>query len=94
MISLKGFGFVSPIVIDEVAIKQPQINSALTGIMFTFCLIPAIGLILSAISMKWFPLDGPDWFEKKEELYKLHIQKEIEYLNELQIKKDVIEGRK
>jgi len=84
LISLKAFGFVSPIIEDGVAIKQPQIDLGLKGIMFTFCLIPAIGLILSAISLKWFPLDGPDWFEKKEELYKLHLQKEIEYLNEFQ----------
>ena len=86
LISIKGFGFVSPIVEDGVAIKQPQIDSTLRGIMFTFCLIPAIGLILSAISLKWFPLDGPDWFEKKEEIYKLHLKKEEEYLNEIQKK--------
>jgi len=90
LITLKGFGFISPIIEDGVAKKQDQIDMALIGIMFTFCLIPAIGLILSAISLKWFPLDGPEWFEKKEELYKLHLQKEIEYLNELQ-KKTIID---
>jgi len=90
LISLKGFGFVSPIIEDGVAIKQDQIDRGLMGIMFTFCLIPAIGLILSAISLKWFPLDGPDWFDKKEELYKLHLQKEKEYLSELQ-KKTIID---
>ncbi len=90
LITLKGFGFISPIIEDGVAIKQSQIDSALTGIMFIFCLIPAIGLILSAISLIRFPLDGPDWFEKKEEIYKLHLQKEEEYLNELQ-KKTIID---
>lgn len=86
LIAIEGFGFVSPIIEDGVAIKQSQNDNALMGIMFTFCLIPAIGLILSAFSLKRFPLDGPDWFEKKEELYKLHLQKENEYLNELQKK--------
>ncbi len=90
LITIKGFGFVSPIIEDGVAKKQLQIDSALNGIMFTFCLIPAIGLILSAISLIWFPLDGPEWFEKKKEIYNLHLQKEEEYLKELQ-KKNIID---
>ena len=75
--------FVQPIIVDGVAIKQPQTDSGIMGLLIAFFIIPAILLVISAVSLKWFPLDGPEWLKKKKYIMELHAQKEREYLQKL-----------
>jgi len=83
LVIIVGFGFVTPKLVNGEAVKQPQTDMALMGIMLAFCLIPAILLAFSAIFMRWYPLDGPEWKEKKKSLIELHKQKEREYVKRL-----------
>ncbi len=76
---IDGFGFVRPIIVDGIAIKQPQGDLAITGILFSLAIIPAIGIIISMIAMKWYKLDGPKWIEQKLFIIKCHEQKQQEY---------------
>ncbi len=46
-------------------------------------LIPAILLVISAVALRLFPLDGPEWFKKLKYMMELHEQKEREYLQKL-----------
>ncbi|MGV9199113.1 MAG: MFS transporter [Promethearchaeia archaeon] len=78
-----AFGFRSPEIIGEVSYQQPQTDLALMGIMVAFCLIPGIFLGISAIAMKFYPLAGEEWTQKKKKLMKIHEQKEREYLKKL-----------
>lgn len=80
---IRVFGFIDPIAKGDEVIKQSQSDMALIGIMFAICIIPAIGLAISFIAMKWYPLDGPEWNEKKKYLMDLHAQKEREYVQTL-----------
>ncbi len=77
------FGFIQPILRDGVAIKQPQTQLARIGIMFAFCVVPAALLAISALFMKWYPLDGPEWKEKRRSIMDLHQKKEEEYVKSL-----------
>ena len=63
-------------VIDYAA--QPQ--SAKDGLFLCWFLITGILLILSAVAMYFYPLYGEKWNAQKEELAKIHMQKEEEYL--------------
>ncbi|MHA1491360.1 MAG: MFS transporter [Promethearchaeota archaeon] len=54
------------------------------GIMIGFTLIPAIFILFSAFAMKYFPLDGEEWNKKKEELKKIHAEKEKRYIEQLE----------
>lgn len=60
-----------------------QPNSALLGIMIGFTLVPAVFMFISALVMKFFPLDGPKWDAQKMELKVIHDQKEKEFLEYL-----------
>lgn len=82
------FGFIPPIIIGDVSINQPQDELAKTGILVILCIIPAVLLLLSAFALHWYPLDGPEWIEKKKNIFKLHEQKEMEYLQSLERKKE------
>ncbi|MBD3339863.1 MAG: MFS transporter [Candidatus Lokiarchaeota archaeon] len=62
---------------------QTQSPSAQLGIMIGFTIIPAIFIIISALVVKFFPLYGPEWEEKKVELKKIHERKEKEYISNL-----------
>lgn len=53
------------------------------GIMLGFALIPSIFLIIGAIAMFSYSLDGPNWLLQKEELINIHIQKEQAYLKHI-----------
>ena len=53
------------------------------GIMFGLTIIPAIFVLVSAIIMKFYPLDGPEWIEQKLKLNKIHEQKEKDYIKYL-----------
>ncbi len=61
-----------------------QTSQAQFGIILGFTLIPAICLVLSALALKWYKLDGPEWFEKKKKLNAIHLQKEQGYIAQLQ----------
>lgn len=63
--------------------SQAQTASAQMGIMIGFTIVPAIFILISALAMKFFPLDGPDWNKQKVELKKIHEEKEKEYLEYL-----------
>lgn len=53
------------------------------GIILAFGIIPAICYGISAISIVWFPLDGPEWEKKKKELQQVHLKKEAEFIQSL-----------
>ena len=67
--------------------SQAQTESAQMGIMIGFTIVPAIFILISALAMKFFPLDGPDWNKQKVELKKIHEEKEKEYLEYLKKQK-------
>jgi len=77
LLVISGFGFDNT--------QSTQSESALFGIQIGFALIPAICFIISAITLwKWYKLDGEDWNAKKNELGRIHLQKEEEYIARLQ----------
>lgn len=75
LVIISGYGF------QEAASTQP--DSAILGIMIGFTIIPAIFIFLSALIMKFYTLDGPEWTEQKLKLQGIHEKKEIEYLQHL-----------
>ncbi|MCP4764229.1 MAG: hypothetical protein GY870_20820 [archaeon] len=54
-----------------------------TGVLIAFTIIPIICLIAAIIALKWYPLDGKEWNEKKKRIQEIHIQKEKEYVEYL-----------
>jgi len=48
--------------------------------MLGLSIIPAIFVLLRAIVMKFYPLDGPEWLEQKLKLNRIHEEKEREYI--------------
>ncbi|MFW9897638.1 MAG: MFS transporter [Candidatus Thorarchaeota archaeon] len=62
---------------------QTQSKNAQLGIMIALALIPAIFVLFSALIMKYFPLDGPEWNKQKLELKKIHDEKEKKYIKYL-----------
>ena len=57
-----------------------QSDPAKVGIMVGFFLVPSILFLIAAIMFKWYPLHGKEWESKKEEIAKIHQQKENDYL--------------
>ena len=57
-----------------------QTETAKLGIMIAFTLIPAILILISAFFMKFYALSGPEWNEKKEQLRRVHAEKEKSYM--------------
>ncbi|HEY0088040.1 MAG TPA: MFS transporter [Candidatus Lokiarchaeia archaeon] len=60
--------------------SNTQSFGAKVGIMMIMTVIPAIFLALSVIIMLFYPLDGPEWDKKKNQLIKLHENKEKIYI--------------
>ena len=83
LIIITSFGFDSE--------QQTQEFPAQLGIMIGFALIPSIFLILGALVMFFYPLDGPHWLSQKAEIIKIHEKKELEYLKYLQSKRKRLE---
>ncbi|MFX0036083.1 MAG: MFS transporter [Candidatus Hermodarchaeota archaeon] len=79
LLTISNFGF------DEEL--QVQNYYAQLGILIGFTLIPAVFLIIGAITMLLYRLDGPEWLSQKEELIKIHEKKELDYLNYLEAKR-------
>jgi GPH family glycoside/pentoside/hexuronide:cation symporter len=75
LITISSFGF------QEAA--KTQSDTAILGIMLGFTIIPAAFVLFSAILMKYYTLDGPEWTEQKLELYQIHEKKEKEYIEYL-----------
>ncbi|GAB4320476.1 MAG: MFS transporter [Promethearchaeota archaeon] len=75
-----AFGFVRPVLENGAAVKQPQPDSAITGILFSLTVIPAFFTALSVVVMRWYDLSGPGWVEKKKAIIALHAKKERDYL--------------
>lgn len=73
-----AFGF------DETATTQTA--NAQLGIILAFTIIPGVILLLGGLSVKFYPLGGPEWMEQKEELNKLHQEKEAKYMQTLKQK--------
>ena len=67
---IAGFGFN----------KDAITFDAQLGIMIGFALIPSIFLIFGALVMLYYKLDGPKWLSQKEEIMKIHKEKERNYL--------------
>ena len=63
--------------------KEVQSFTSQKGIMIAFSLIPYLFLIIGAIVMFLYSLDGSDWLTQKEKLIKIHQTKEEEYINYL-----------
>lgn len=69
--------------------QETQSFSAQLGIMIGFALIPSMFLILGAIAMFFYPLDGPEWLAKKAQMIKIHEKKELDYLKYVEEKRKV-----
>jgi glycoside/pentoside/hexuronide:cation symporter, GPH family len=67
-------------------------NSAKTGILIGFTLVPALVLFIAIAFMIFFPLDGSEWEKKKAIIRKIHLEKEREYLEFLKLEKQKKEG--
>ena len=78
---IAAFGFKAP-----AGVPQPQTDMALIGLLFAFCIIPALLLALTALGLRWYPLDGPEWLNKKRHIMELHEEKEQEYIQSLKKK--------
>ena len=64
--------------------NQKQTDMAIIGVLVAICAIPAILIGISAIILYLFyPLDGPEWRNKKKYIMELHIRKEKEYIQKL-----------
>ncbi|WP_371806294.1 MFS transporter [Candidatus Lokiarchaeum ossiferum] len=64
----------------ESAVQGPDVKD---GILLGFFLIPGIIMLISALAMKFYPLDGPEWKKKKIEMQLIHQQKEKDFLSSL-----------
>lgn len=82
LLSIAGlFGFESTI--DYAAYSSSTLLDVKMGLMLGFTLIPAIFIIIAAIIIYFFPLEGKEWRKKKEELHEKHQQKEEEFIEHL-----------
>ncbi|MHA1819421.1 MAG: MFS transporter [Promethearchaeota archaeon] len=70
---IKRFGFL------ENPPSGHQTLNAKFGIIFAITIIPMIFTLLTVIAMKFYPLDGEWWKEKKKEIVKIHEEKEKDY---------------
>lgn len=59
-----------------------QSERAKKGLLIAWMIVPAISLIISGISILFYPLDGKEWDEKKKEIIRKHKEKETQYENQ------------
>ena len=69
--------------------SNTQSFEAKLGIMIGLTIVPAIFLIISAIVMLFYPLDGPEWDKKKKEIIKIHEEKEKAYVQRLKEQRNI-----
>jgi len=60
--------------------QSSQTFMAKFGIMLSIFVIPSIIALLTLLIVRYYPLAGSEWEEKKAELEKIHRMKEIEFL--------------
>ncbi|MCY3413212.1 MAG: MFS transporter [Candidatus Heimdallarchaeota archaeon] len=60
-----------------------QSASVESGILIAWMLVPGILLLISLISLFWYPLAGPEWREEKAKLSQIHKEKERATLEKL-----------
>jgi GPH family glycoside/pentoside/hexuronide:cation symporter len=80
LLIIDGYGFVETQTIQDLP--------AQFGIMLGFSLIPSIFLIFGALVMFYYSLDGPHWLAQKDEIIRIHEEKERIYLEYLEKKRD------
>ncbi len=88
---IKEFGYVSDV--DELTgfspIPSQQPASVATGVIIAFSIVPLVCLLFSAFSLRFFPLDGPEWIKQKLELQKIHEKKQREYIAKIQAERNL-----
>jgi len=78
---ISWFGFDADQNVQDIGAKY--------GIMVAFSLIPFLLLIIGALVMLFYPLDGDKWLNQKKELMKIHQLKEKEYVSYLKKKNKI-----
>jgi len=63
---------------------QPE--SVSYGVLLAFTVVPMCFLILGILALIKFPLDGDEWKKQKQRLQEIHLKKEREYLDYLEMK--------
>ncbi|MBD3214032.1 MAG: MFS transporter [Candidatus Lokiarchaeota archaeon] len=81
LLTAGAFGFDPDISLG--GYSPAQLTSVQLGVMLSFMLIPAILILIAAGIMYFYPLEGKEWREKKEQLHEVHQQKEKEFIEEL-----------
>ena len=77
LLIISSFGF------DNTLSAQPE--TAIFGIQLAYALMPAIAFLISGLVLwKWYNLDGKDWIAKKVKLGMIRLEKEKEYIAQLQ----------
>jgi Na+/melibiose symporter-like transporter len=74
--------------------SSTQPPTVVTGILLGYSIVPVSCIIISAIALFFFKLEGPEWIQKKKALQQLHIEKERAYMEELKQKNKWIKGSK
>lgn len=64
-----------------------QPAAVIRGILLGYSIVPVTCIIISAIALSFFKLEGPEWMQKKKGLQQIHIEKERAYIEELKQKK-------
>ena len=78
---------------EDISNPLLQPSSVSMGVIIAFTLVPAICVAIGYISLKWYPLDGPEWIQKKRMLQEIHYKKELEYIEYLE-QQGIIEQKK
>lgn len=78
--------FLSRAGYDQSLGKGMQSASAEAGIVRAWFLVPAILLLVCAVILQWYPLDGASWGQIKTHLAVVHREKERNYLFERGLK--------
>lgn len=60
--------------------KGLQSSAAQNGILMGWAFIPGVLLLISFVSLFWYPLDGKFWLDIKAKLAEIHKEKERKYL--------------
>lgn len=80
--TIKAFGYNENL---EPSLQDPSVSH---GVLIAFTIFPIICLLITALSLKWYKLEGKEWQEQKRKLQLIHIQKEKEFLESLKLKKE------
>ncbi|GAB4316937.1 MAG: MFS transporter [Promethearchaeota archaeon] len=80
---LKAYGYVE----GDVGVPAPppsqQPATVATGVVLGFTLVPFVCLLIGALALRWYSLDGPEWDATKARLREVHAKKERKFLESL-----------